>query len=224
MRLALPLALLAAPLSAEELTPAETGVLPRLIDSLCLDLVPDRTGCETALLLASEDDPLDVDLVILSDRRDGPVETLAVARSIAWDGPLWGQAPGLERIDTGPDRPDSLALASENIGVSRSAWSQRLTIAHRDGAFVVAGYTYSTRDRLNTAYGTCDVNLLSGDWEIETGIGARDDPPEMARGKGARDLRGVGEWAETVGTGGGPEVCDAMFARLRELSEVEAPE
>ncbi len=154
--------LAAAPAIGQELTEAEASILPRLIDSLCLDLVEGSNGCETAVLLTSEDEPDGADLVIFTDRRrsDGSA-VLEVVRNIAFNGPLFGQAPWLEEAENG-----SLLLQSEQIGIGRSPWSQTLTIAFRDSAFVIAGFTYSTYDRLDAGGFRCDVNMLTGDWEV----------------------------------------------------------
>ncbi len=159
--LAFALGLLAVtPVSAQEMSEAEAQVLPRLIDSLCIDLVEGRNGCETAVLLASVEEPDAADLVIFSDRRafDEQV-TLLVVRNIAFNGPMFGQAPWLEQAENG-----SLLLLSEQIGIGRSPWSETLTISFRDSAFLVTGRTYSTYDRIAGGNFTCDVNLLTGDW------------------------------------------------------------
>ncbi len=153
------LTLAAAPPAAAQ-TPAETAVLPRIIDTLCLDLVEALNGCETAVLLASETAPDTADLVILSDRRAAEPQTvLALVRGMAFDGPLFGQAP---RLEAGPG--NALRLVAEQIGIGRSPWSQALTIVHRGDGFLVAGLTYETYDRVVGGSLVCDVNLLTGDW------------------------------------------------------------
>lgn len=85
-------------------------------------------------------------------------------------GQMAGQTPALSaRSDS------SFTLHTENTGVGRSAWMQDITIAYRQGAFVVAGFTYSTYDRLDPETGgTCDVNLLTGGFDLTTArAGAR---------------------------------------------------
>lgn len=47
--------------------------------------------------------------------------------------------------------------------ISRYQWSERLTIVHRGGAFIVAGLTFSEEDvDEEKKLGSCDVNFLSG--------------------------------------------------------------
>ena len=138
----------------------EDLVLPRLIDSLCIDLVEALTGCETAFLLTSETQDDAADLVIVSDRRaSDPAALLITRRSIAYSGAFFGQSPSLE---AGPN--GALFLHEEQAGVGRTPWMQTLTIVHRDDGFLVAGQTYSSYDRLSGGGFSCDVNLLTGDW------------------------------------------------------------
>ncbi|WP_281825162.1 hypothetical protein [Jannaschia rubra] len=178
------------------------------------------------MLLVSDDDPHLVDLVILSDRHDAPAEVLAVAPGIVWDGPMWGQGPGLEASDPAADRMQRLRVVSGNEGVGRTAWNQTLTVAFREGRFVLAGYAFSSRDRLNTAWSLCDVNLLTGAWETGIGIGALDGYDEAASGRGTPDIREVSRWVAegSSGTIDRPAVCDDAFRRIRELSEVQVPD
>lgn len=166
-------ALLAAPAFAQTAptTQAEAAVLPRIIDTLCLNLVDAINGCETAVLLMSDTVPDTADLLIFSDRRaQDPQEILIVVRGIAFNGPWFGMSPSLERADNG-----SLRLIEEQVGMGRSPWTNVLTIAHRDGAFVVAGRNYSTYDRIEGGFFSCDINLLTGDW---TSTAERPDPDE----------------------------------------------
>lgn len=156
----------AAPSTAvpqDALTVAEAELLPRIIDSVCADLVEERIGCEQVLLLASATTPDRADLIVLSDWRDDPAsEPLLIARSAVFNGRLWGMAPSLDISDTG-----SLLVTSEQTGIGRFPWHQTLTIAHRDGRFVLAGFTYSTHDRAAGGGMTCDVNLLTGDYTVD---------------------------------------------------------
>ena len=149
-----------APAAAGGLDAAETATLPRLIASACFDLVPDRPGCETAILMASATEPDRADLVVLTDRRGDPaVEPLLVARGIAFNGAMFGMQPRLAQAANG-----SLLLTSENSGVGRTAWTETLTLAFRDGGFVVAGLTWQAFDRITGGAAGCDLNLLTGDY------------------------------------------------------------
>lgn len=112
-------------------------------------------------------------------------------------GPMAGQAPTLTaRSDT------SFTLHSENTGVGRNAWTQDITIAYRQGGFVVAGFTYMTYDRLDPdAGGTCDVNLLTGGFEL-----SRADA-QTERGTGADRAFALSELTD----GYFPSVCMPLF-------------
>lgn len=146
-----------------DLSETEAQILPRVIDSLCLDMIDERLGCEQAMLLASETQPDRADLVILTDWRDDPPSVpLLVARNVAFNGSMWGMAPRLEAAENG-----SLRLQSEQSGIGRFPWVQTFTIAYRDERFVLAGFSYSTYDRAAGGGMTCDINLLTGDYTVE---------------------------------------------------------
>jgi hypothetical protein len=207
-----------SPASAQDLTASEAATLPRILDTLCLDLIPDRIGCETAVLLTSQTDDLAADLVIFSDRREGVrrnSDIIAVARNLVFNGWAFGQSPLLE------DANGSLRVLAEQTGVGRTPWTETLTLAWRNGAVQVAGLTYTARDRLNTAYMTCDVNLLTGRWETLSGVGALDTPAEESQGRAAPMAAPVETWSVETPR---PAVCDAVEARFADLSEMDIPE
>jgi hypothetical protein len=80
----------------------------------------------------------------------------------------------------------SLVVSSENIGIGRNKWEQKLTIVYRNNEFIVAGLTYSSRDTLDPkAGGNCDVNFLSGK-------GTRGGKPFALTGKPPR----LADWAD----------------------------
>ena len=80
-----------------------------------------------------------------------------IANNIAWKGGP-GQEPMLELAPNG-----SVRLISMNEAIGRNRWFQTLTIAYRNGAYRVAGFTYSWYDTLNLEdTGECDLNLLNG--------------------------------------------------------------
>ncbi|MBV1868588.1 MAG: hypothetical protein KUG69_11895 [Marinosulfonomonas sp.] len=113
------------------------------------DGIPDK-----AELTRSADDDGMVDLAIYLGQNSEP-ET--VAHEIVWIGGP-GQIPELRVSESG-----SLLVNSMNIGIGRNKWQQTLTIAWRDGAFVLAGFTYDWYDGTNMQnQGSCDVNLLTG--------------------------------------------------------------
>ncbi|GHA61098.1 hypothetical protein GCM10008927_28180 [Amylibacter ulvae] len=70
---------------------------------------------------------------------------------------LWGDSPSVAvRSDT------SFTAISGCFACGRYHSHQTYTIAYRNDAFVVAGYTASSADRLNATTTQCDVNLLTG--------------------------------------------------------------
>lgn len=71
---------------------------------------------------------------------------------------LYGNDPDIKALGNG-----SIAVTSQNSAIGRNRWEQTLTIAYRNGDFVVAGYTYSYYDTLEPdAAGKCDYNVLTG--------------------------------------------------------------
>lgn len=209
--LGLVLCLTGAGASAEMLTDTEASILPRLIDSACLDLIEDLNGCEQVVVVASETEPDRADLIILSDWRTDPASApLMVARSIAFNGAMWGMAPELMQAENG-----SLRLASQQTGIGRFPWHQTLTIAYRDDAFVLAGFSYSTYDRGAGHSMSCDVNLLTGDYVVE----AERYEPETERHNTVLDETGqiAPMWIDAASLGTNtpfPAPCDAGVAAM----------
>lgn len=152
----------AAPAFAQDLTEAEMLTLPRIIDALCVELVDAFNGCEYALVLASTSEPDRADLVILPNRlaRDaGP--PIAVLPNLAYAGGFFGQQPSLE-----PGPEGGLILHEEQIAMGRTPWMQSLELRYRDGAFIVAAFSYSSYDRpMGGGFG-CDVNYLEHAWFV----------------------------------------------------------
>jgi hypothetical protein len=161
--LALIPALLATPLSAQTLTLAETDTLPRLIDSLCVDIHP-LNGCEQVILMTRRDDESSADLVILSDRRlaDDPSAPLLVLRNATYNGSMWGMSPSLEEGDG-----RTVLLHSEQSGIGRHPWFQTLRIGWQEDAFRVLGFGYSSYDRMTSGNYSCSVDFETGDWTAE---------------------------------------------------------
>lgn len=164
MRITLCLALvLATPAVAEN--SIQNSVIAALSGDWTEDGVPDA-----AFLIRADGGMSDL-LIMTGDPVDGLVPaTGAIAAVFA--GPMAGQTPGLvARSDT------SFVVTSEQIGIGRTPWTQRVTIAYRDGSFVVAGFTYQFYDRIDPSRtGMCDVNLLNGQYQVEWGPG--DEQPQ----------------------------------------------
>jgi hypothetical protein len=132
---------------------------------------------DLALLVSDDPQSSDgADLILYLGDGYALVETLRVP-GVVYAGTLFGQAPGLEaRTDT------SFMIRAEQTAIGRSPWNSAVTVAWRGGSFVVAGYTYTTYDRIENTGGRCDVNLLTGGWEV-TFMPADDGPDRVETGR-----------------------------------------
>ncbi len=171
----------------------------RLIAALSGDWNGD--GNPDALLLVQGPEGM-ADLVV--HEGDGifglhPVLTL---RDVIFAGPMAGQTPGLEaRSQT------SFAITQTQTGVGRHAWTSAITVAYRGAGYTVAGFTHRFHDRLDLSHhGSCDVNLLTGDYQIVFGPG--DEAPERREsGRGAHAAFPLADLAE----GYAAPACTALF-------------
>jgi hypothetical protein len=118
---------------------------------------------DLALLVAPPAQGDDIGIYIYLRDKDHALLTLATqALGKVWgngtlDG-MFGQDPSIEPLPSG-----SLAVHSQNSGIGRDRWEQTLTLAYRNEQFVVAGYTFSHYDTLDTNdTGACDYNVLTG--------------------------------------------------------------
>ena len=142
---------------------------PRVIATLTGDF--DENGRADVAVLIGESR---VTLAIFEETApDGGFGLAAEGPDIAWMGSL-AEAPRIALTEGG-----SIAVTSSNFGIGRHKWEMVLTIAHRSGAYRVAGITYVSFDTLapETSPLRCDLNLLTGAGTI-TGPG--DANPERA--------------------------------------------
>lgn len=147
---------------------SETSIKPsQAISAVTTDWNEDG-GFDRAVLVDGSGDDADL-YIYLSGTSDSDDEDMGLhlfKPGFAWMGAMWGQQPRLSLNDRG-----SLMIHTENTGIGRSAWNQKLTVAWRNNQFVVAGYTYDSYDRLDPDnVVNCDLNLL-------TGKGVRNDKP-----------------------------------------------
>lgn len=114
---------------------------------------------DRAFLVAGDNDEMDVALHIYLGELSSPLPKLEIIKpDLVWSGAMWGTTPSLTLGKSG-----SLEVHSQNEAIGRHRWNQTLTLAYRQGAFVVAGYTYNSYDTLDLNAGlSCDVNLLTG--------------------------------------------------------------
>lgn len=109
-------------------------------------------------------EPGNADLNIWVRNENDGVDLSSRSMAIVWlGGP--GQQPKLMLTDHG-----ALQVVSMNAAIGRNRWEQTLTLAYRNGVFVLAGFTYNWYDTLDLENsGTCDVNLLTGKGERTKG-------------------------------------------------------
>ena len=145
---------------------------------------------DLALLVAPGDEDDNIGIYIYLRDKDHLLLSLAASapNKVAGNASLdilVGQDPTLLALPNG-----SIAVHSENSGVGRDRWEQTLTIAYRNAAFVVAGFTYSHYDTLDPDHnGSCDYNVLSG----KVSSSGKDSKVE------ARTVA-VADWADAIGT------------------------
>ncbi|MCK0126695.1 hypothetical protein MWU76_20055 [Gelidibacter sp. F2691] len=147
MRLTLPLLLVAAPVWADGFATQVTGDFNKdgIADHVA---VVEFGGWGQADLLLKLGDGL---------------ETIWV-QNIIWVGGI-GQQPSLKITPHG-----SLQVIAHNSSIGRNRWEQTHTVAWRDGAMRVVGYTYRWYDTLNLEdSGSCDLNFLTGKGEVSKG-------------------------------------------------------
>ena len=153
-------------LSATATVAAETAIAPgRIVDAAIGDWNKDGKPDLALLVAPAPDDQADNPIGIYIYLRDDEHSLLRLAAaapnkvpgSTEPDG-IFGQEPSIKALPNG-----SIAVTSQNDAIGRDRWEQTLTLAFRNNAFVVAGYTYDYRDTLNPDGGySCDYNVLTG--------------------------------------------------------------
>ncbi len=144
-------------------TPQTASANERIFAVATGDWNQDGTA-DAAMLLLPEDDAPDHTLVVyIADRVTRRLRLAATAENFVWGWPdTAGQSPRLEAMANG-----SLAVHSQNEAIGRNRWAQKLTIAYRNGTFVVAGFTYAAYDTLSENPDEdaleCDLNVLTGE-------------------------------------------------------------
>lgn len=139
---------------------ASPGLSQEVLSRVQSDL-DGRGVAETFTLLDSGTGTADLQI-------DGTTLGTVVARNVAWVGGI-GQVPNLTLASNG-----SVQLNSMNDSVGRDRWHLILTIAYRNDAYRIAGYTYQWFDTLDPDNnGTCDVNLLTGQGEVAINEGSK---------------------------------------------------
>ena len=146
-------ALVAGPVVAQT---APATVAPETVLSAAVSDWNDDGTMDRAVLVDNGDAAADL-LIYLSDGDNG-LKPAAYAPGVVFSGAMAGTLADLQLSPQG-----GLQVHSENGAVGRDRWDQVLTLAWRNGQFVVAGVTYGAVDTLDpTAGGNCDINLLTG--------------------------------------------------------------
>ncbi len=150
-------ALLAAPVVAAPLPGAPPVVPPsKVVSAASGDFTSD--GSLGRAVLIEDADNASVDLAIYTGDAGNPMKLAAFAHDIASSGAMFGNMAELRTTKTG-----ALQVHSENMAVGRDKWERTMTLAFRNGHFVVSGLTLSAFDTLDPkAGGSCDINFLSG--------------------------------------------------------------
>lgn len=144
---------------------------------------------DLALLVApgSDDEVVGIYLYVTESDR-GLLRLVTAAPDKVWgntrlDG-LYGRDPAITALANG-----SIAVMSQNSTIGRDRWEKTLTLAYREGRFIVAGYTYSYYDTIDNDSGSCDYNVVTGKL-------TRD---ETARSVASRTVS-IEDWTDEIGS------------------------
>ncbi|EKF20490.1 hypothetical protein [Nitratireductor pacificus] len=178
-----------------EVQDGETAVLSQVLSATSIDLIDEHSGAERVVLMTGTNpDASTADLAITTGvPHRGTEKIVLIVRDIAFAGPMSGQIPYLERAPNG-----SLLIQSMQTAVGRSPWEETLTLAKRDGAIVVAGFTRNSWDRISATGSSCDWNLLSGNWELSYQVPVEgSDEVRSVRKSGRKEERiQIADWPE----------------------------
>lgn len=144
----------------------EGGIRPQdVLDAATGDWNKDGRD-DLALLATTSGDDMQVGLYVYlrEEETNGTLLTLALAvPDKIWGGrggetAAFGQEPSIRALSNG-----SIAITTQNFGIGRNRWEHTISLAHRDGRFVVAGLTFNSYDTLQEEEPlSCDLNLLTG--------------------------------------------------------------
>lgn len=121
---------------------------------------------DLALLAVTPGDDMQVGLYVYlrEEATNGSLLTLVLAvPDKIWGGrggdtAAFGQEPSIKALANG-----SIAITTQNSAIGRNRWEHTISLAHRDGRFVVAGLTFNSYDTLQEEEPlSCDLNLLTG--------------------------------------------------------------
>ena len=156
------LILLLTPIAAHA---EDTIASDRIIDAAIGDWNKDGKPDLALLVTMPPHDQADYEIgiyIYLRDKEHELLKLAAAAPDKIWgraepDG-IYGQEPSIAALPSG-----SIAITSQNDAIGRDRWHQTLTLAYRNSAFLVAGYSYDFRDNLEPGNSySCDYNVLTG--------------------------------------------------------------
>lgn len=138
---------------------AETIDPARIISAATGDWNQDGSTDLAMLVSPEEGSDADNGVYIYLASETGALELKSAIPNKVWgDLQMAGRIPSITALPNG-----SFTLTSLNDSVGRDRWEQTLTIAYRNFDFVVAGYTFTSRDTLDPEAGDdCDLNVLTG--------------------------------------------------------------
>ncbi len=114
-------------------------------------------GVKDRAQLIADGDDVDV-AVYLSAGGKLPAKPTVLKKGLGEYSDVAGQEPEIAINAKG-----SLIIVFKNELIGRDRWHLQYTIAWRNGALVVAGYSFEYRDTLDPGRnGACDFNLLTG--------------------------------------------------------------
>ncbi len=199
---------LAAPVYAQDIQ--DVGAISRVIDMLCVDLT-DHIGCERVILAKTEGEQNLVDLFVLPNFQNRDTTPIVIVGKAFWSAGSFGDGPSPQRAENG-----SLQIVTEQIGSGRNPWTHTHTIVAMEGELMVGGETFTTYDRIDNSTFACDVNLLTGRYEItgsppqvdaETGALTSNDVVFENNGRGQPAAYPLADLSYDRGL---PEICDKM--------------
>ena len=187
--------LLIAPMPA---TAQDSGV-PRLVAAISGDWNGDEQL--DAATITVDDHGGNVFTLYRGDAVDG-LRPLVTLTDVIWSGTMAGTLPAFE-----PRSETAFAIYSQQTAVGRNPWHQHVTVAFRDGDYRVAGFDYSTYDRIDPGHsGDCSVNLLTGRYTLR--VDPEGPTPEYGR-EGQTPERAFP--LERLTAGFSPEICAPVF-------------
>lgn len=154
-----------------------------------------RDGLDDLAILAVTQPEENMEIGVHVFLRDGERGFLKPALSVpdkVWGSRFHGHEPSIRALENG-----SIAITTQNSSIGREHWTHTISLAYRNGRFLVAGLTFSSHDtRQEDEELICDLNLL-------TGRGIINDRPTTFRPLSLT----LEEWSDEGGDDPGTAIC-----------------